>query len=109
VESIDSLDSLSGISRIREGVRPWAITGIHEYRHGTEDPVVGAGLAVLHALRDRNMEIDAVEHAGAPAMTSAGIFLPANAVRGMRALGPDIPGPHTLEPQRHLGVEESAE
>ncbi|MFI2488917.1 FAD-dependent monooxygenase [Promicromonospora kroppenstedtii] len=52
--------------------------------------VVGAGvagLAVVRALRGSGADVEVVERAAAPATGGAGIFLPANAVRGLRLLG----------------------
>ncbi|MFJ3403804.1 FAD-dependent monooxygenase [Promicromonospora sp. NPDC090134] len=52
--------------------------------------VVGAGvagLAVVRALHGLGAQIEVVERAPAPATGGAGIFLPANAVRGLRLLG----------------------
>ncbi|WP_020016402.1 FAD-dependent monooxygenase [Promicromonospora sukumoe] len=46
-----------------------------------------AGLAVARALRGSGAEVEVVERAAAPAVGGAGIFLPANAVRGLRLLG----------------------
>jgi 2-polyprenyl-6-methoxyphenol hydroxylase-like FAD-dependent oxidoreductase len=52
--------------------------------------VVGAGIAglgVARALRQRGLAADVVERARAWAHTGAGIYLPGNAVRALRALG----------------------
>ena len=54
--------------------------------------VVGAGvagLAVARALRRSGAEIEIIERTTTPDAGGAGIFLPANAVRGLRALGLD--------------------
>lgn len=54
--------------------------------------VVGAGLAglaVVRALRGSGAEIEVVERTETRGPDGAGIFLPANAVRGLRALGTD--------------------
>lgn len=56
--------------------------------------VVGAGiagLAVARALRHGDSELDVVERTSAPARGGAGIFLPGNAVRGLRTLGLEEP------------------
>lgn len=52
--------------------------------------VVGAGvagLAVARALRGSGAEIEMIEQTATPDAGGAGIFLPANAVRGLRTLG----------------------
>ncbi|WP_129785854.1 FAD-dependent monooxygenase [Promicromonospora panici] len=52
--------------------------------------VVGAGvagLAVVRVLRAWGAEIEVVERTATPDVGGAGIFLPANAARGLRALG----------------------
>lgn len=46
-----------------------------------------AGLAVARALRGSGAGVEVVDRAAAPAAGGAGIFLPANAVRGLRLLG----------------------
>ncbi|MCP2263270.1 FAD-dependent monooxygenase [Promicromonospora thailandica] len=46
-----------------------------------------AGLAAARALRGWGAELEVVERTPAPDPGGAGIFLPANAVRGLRALG----------------------
>jgi 2-polyprenyl-6-methoxyphenol hydroxylase-like FAD-dependent oxidoreductase len=56
--------------------------------------VVGAGIAGLaaaRALHERHVNVEVVERDPAPAMEGAGLFLPANAVRALRALGLDVP------------------
>lgn len=61
-------------------------------RSGPRVLVVGAGiagLAVVRALRGSGARIDVVERETAPHEVGAGIFLPGNAVRGLRALGLD--------------------
>ena len=58
-------------------------------RPGPRVLVVGAGiagLAVVRALRGWDARIDVVEREAAPHGVGAGIFLPGNAVRGLRAL-----------------------
>ncbi|MFI8527570.1 FAD-dependent monooxygenase [Promicromonospora sukumoe] len=56
--------------------------------------VVGAGiagLAVANALREWGAELEVVERTPTPDPGGAGIFLPGNAVRGLRALGLEEP------------------
>ncbi len=56
--------------------------------------VVGAGvagLAVARALREWGAELEVVERTPTPDPGGAGIFLPGNAVRGLRALGLEEP------------------
>lgn len=63
-----------------------------QFSEGRKILVVGAGvagLAVVRALRGSGAEIEVVERTTTPDVGGAGIFLPANAVRGLRALGLD--------------------
>ena len=46
-----------------------------------------AGLAVARALHGSGAGVEVVDRAAAPAVGGAGLFLPANAVRGLRLLG----------------------